>query len=77
MGIGLGLSFIPTASITVHYFKRRRALATGIILSGGAMGSVVFPISECFLPPSPRPCLFFVGNISAEVSIFNNYMPTN
>ncbi|KJA25035.1 hypothetical protein HYPSUDRAFT_53283 [Hypholoma sublateritium FD-334 SS-4] len=44
MGIGLGLSFIPTASITVHYFKRRRALATGIVLSGGAMGSVVFPI---------------------------------
>ncbi len=69
MGIGLGLSFIPTASITVHYFKRRRALATGIVLSGGATGSVIFPISENSPPSSPHPRLFFPGNISAQVKV--------
>ncbi|KAF9483178.1 MFS general substrate transporter [Pholiota conissans] len=52
MGLGLGLSFVPTASIAVHHFKRRRALATGIALSGGAIGSVIFPISASHLIPS-------------------------
>jgi MFS family permease len=51
MGLGLGLTFVPTASIAVHHFKRRRALATGIALSGGAIGSVIFPISECLISP--------------------------
>ncbi|KAF8963174.1 MFS general substrate transporter [Flammula alnicola] len=52
MGLGLGLTFVPSASIAVHHFKRRRALATGMALSGGAMGSVVFPIMINHLIPS-------------------------
>ncbi|KAF9477156.1 MFS general substrate transporter [Pholiota conissans] len=50
MGLGLGLTFVPTAAIAVHHFKRRRALATGIALSGGAIGSVIFPISIHLIP---------------------------
>lgn len=42
----MGCSFIPAIAVVVHYFKRRRALATGIVLSGGGIGSVVFPISS-------------------------------
>jgi MFS family permease len=46
MGIGLGLTFLPSASIVTHYFRRRRALAGGIALSGSAVGGLIFPISE-------------------------------
>lgn len=45
MGIGLGLTFVPTTSVTVRHFKRRRALASGVALSGSSAGALVFPIS--------------------------------
>lgn len=45
MGIGLGLTFVPSMSILVMHFERRRALASGIALSGSSIGAVVFPIS--------------------------------
>jgi len=44
MGIGLGLTFVPTVSLTVHHFRRRRVLATGIVMSGSSLGAVVFPL---------------------------------
>ncbi|KAJ7436890.1 MFS general substrate transporter [Mycena galericulata] len=44
MGIGLGLTFLPTVSIVVHHFKRRRGLASGIVLAGSSVGAVFFPI---------------------------------
>jgi len=44
MGLALGLTFIPTVSITTHHFSKRRALASGISLSGSAVGAIVFPI---------------------------------
>ncbi|KAH0828906.1 MFS general substrate transporter [Lanmaoa asiatica] len=44
MGIAMGILFLPTLSIQAHYFKRRRALAMGIIMSGSSVGSVAYPI---------------------------------
>ncbi|KAJ7364503.1 MFS general substrate transporter [Mycena albidolilacea] len=44
MGIGLGLTFLPTVSIVVHHFKRHRGLASGIVLAGSSVGAVFFPI---------------------------------
>ncbi|KAJ7906291.1 MFS general substrate transporter [Mycena leptocephala] len=44
MGIGLGLTFVPACAITSHHFQKRRALATGIVLSGTSAGSTIFPI---------------------------------
>jgi len=44
MGLGLGLLFIPTLGITTHHFKKKRALAGGIALSGSAIGAIIFPI---------------------------------
>jgi len=44
MGIGLGLTFVPTVSLTVHHFRRRKVLATGIVMSGSSLGAVIFPI---------------------------------
>ncbi|KAJ5691869.1 Major facilitator superfamily domain general substrate transporter [Penicillium macrosclerotiorum] len=43
---GMGTSFIfivPVASIG-HYFCRRRGAATGLALSGGSIGGVIFPL---------------------------------
>ncbi|KAF8890382.1 MFS general substrate transporter [Infundibulicybe gibba] len=50
MGIGIGLTFVPTMSVTVHHFKRRRALASGVVLSGSSAGALVFPISSHLIP---------------------------
>ncbi|KDR74762.1 hypothetical protein GALMADRAFT_157350 [Galerina marginata CBS 339.88] len=44
MGIGLGFTFVPTVSIVVHHFNRKKVLATGIVMSGTSLGAVVFPI---------------------------------
>ncbi|KAJ7240485.1 MFS general substrate transporter [Mycena rebaudengoi] len=43
MGIGLGLVFIPTVTITSHHFDKRRSLATGIVLSGSSAGANSLP----------------------------------
>ncbi|KAJ7808328.1 MFS general substrate transporter [Mycena olivaceomarginata] len=51
MGLGLGLTFLPSVSITVHHFKRRRGLASGIVMSGSAIGATVFPIMTNQLLP--------------------------
>ncbi|KAJ6493615.1 MFS general substrate transporter [Mycena vitilis] len=51
-GIGLGLTFVPTLSITVHYFHKRRGLASGVALSGSALGATVFPIMLNHLIPT-------------------------
>jgi MFS family permease len=42
-GLGLGLLFLPAISTIPQWFKRRRALATGIVVSGSSIGGVVFP----------------------------------
>ncbi|KAH0828878.1 MFS general substrate transporter [Lanmaoa asiatica] len=44
MGIAMGILFLPTLSIQAHYFKRRRALAMGVVMSGSSVGSVAYPI---------------------------------
>ncbi|KAF5381427.1 hypothetical protein D9757_009053 [Collybiopsis confluens] len=44
MGIGMGMVFMPSISIASHYFRRKRALAMGIILSGGSLGAAIYPI---------------------------------
>ncbi|KAJ8482785.1 hypothetical protein ONZ45_g14819 [Pleurotus djamor] len=44
MGIGQGILFLPSLTIVGHHFKRRRALASGIVVSGASVGGVVFPI---------------------------------
>ncbi|KAF8809445.1 MFS general substrate transporter [Phlegmacium glaucopus] len=46
VGIGLGQSllFLPSLTIIGHHFKRRRALATGIAVSGASVGGIVWPI---------------------------------
>ncbi|PLB35153.1 MFS general substrate transporter [Aspergillus candidus] len=50
---GMGTSFIfivPVASIG-HFFYRRRGAATGLALSGGSIGGVIFPLVLEYLAP--------------------------
>ncbi|KAJ6473856.1 MFS general substrate transporter [Mycena sanguinolenta] len=44
MGIGIALTFLPSITILSHHFKRHRALASGIALSGSSIGAAIFPI---------------------------------
>uniref|UniRef100_A0A8H8CK91 MFS general substrate transporter n=1 Tax=Psilocybe cubensis TaxID=181762 RepID=A0A8H8CK91_PSICU len=44
VGLGLGLTFVPAVSLTVHHFRRRMVLVTGIVMSGSSIGAVMFPI---------------------------------
>ncbi|KAJ7447112.1 MFS general substrate transporter [Mycena galericulata] len=43
-GIGCGLVFTPSLGIISHYFKKRRAVAMGILISSGSLGGIVFSI---------------------------------
>ena len=47
MGAAIGILFVPTATVAVHYFQRQRGLAIGIAMSGGSFGSMIFPTREC------------------------------
>ena len=54
VGLGVGMLFLPSLSIVAHHFRNRRALATGIAVSGASCGGVVFPImlNRLFSNPS-------------------------
>ncbi|KAG8754937.1 hypothetical protein FRC14_004522 [Serendipita sp. 396] len=43
-GIALGFLFLPAISVISHHFKRYRAFAMGIVVSGSSCGGIVFPI---------------------------------
>ncbi|KAJ7578045.1 major facilitator superfamily domain-containing protein [Mycena floridula] len=43
-GIGIGLTLIPSMGIAAHYFRRKRGLAMGIVVSGSSVGATVHPV---------------------------------
>jgi MFS family permease len=50
-GIGMGLSFLPSAAILAQYFKKRRALALGISSTGSPIAGIIFPVIFSRLEP--------------------------
>lgn len=34
MGIGMGFMFLPSLTVTSHYFRARRSLAMGVVIAG-------------------------------------------
>lgn len=44
MGMGMGCMFLPALSIMSHYFRKRRAVAMGIVVASGSVGGVIYPI---------------------------------
>jgi MFS family permease len=51
VGVGLGCLFLPSVALVATYFTTRRALAIGIVASGGSIGSVIYPIVFYRLQP--------------------------
>lgn len=52
MSIGIGMVYMPSSSVTAQHFHKRRALAMGIITTGGAIGGFFFSrILSQFLDP--------------------------
>jgi MFS family permease len=43
MGTGVGLVFVPSSTVSLHYFSRWKGLVLGIVMSGGAFGGMIFP----------------------------------
>ncbi|KAF8192999.1 major facilitator superfamily domain-containing protein [Pholiota molesta] len=44
MGLGMGLMFIPSLTVTSHYFRVKRSIAMGFVIAGSSIGGVVYPI---------------------------------
>jgi MFS family permease len=44
MGAGLGFAYLPVSGIVSKHFKKRRALAMGIITTGGSIGGFVLSL---------------------------------
>ncbi|EON98795.1 putative major facilitator superfamily transporter protein [Phaeoacremonium minimum UCRPA7] len=51
IGVGMGLSFLPSAAILAQYFHKRRALVLGLSSSGSPLAGIVFPIIFSRLQP--------------------------
>lgn len=43
IALGLGTSFVPTTTVVVKWFVRRRGLAAGLVTAGVGLGTVVVP----------------------------------
>ncbi|KAF9033448.1 MFS general substrate transporter [Hymenopellis radicata] len=45
MGLGMGMMLLPSTSVVSHYFRKRRSLAMGLVITGKrGVGSVIYPI---------------------------------
>lgn len=51
IGIGSGCLFIPSVGIVSTYFSTRKALATGLSVSGSSVAGVIYPIVFSQLQP--------------------------
>ncbi|KAJ7496787.1 MFS general substrate transporter [Mycena latifolia] len=44
MGLGAGMLYVPALAVQAHYWRDRRAVAMGIVVSGTSVGGIIFPI---------------------------------
>jgi MFS family permease len=51
VGIGMGLTFLPSTAIQSQYFLKRRAFAMGVAGTGSPVGGIIFPIIFSHLLP--------------------------
>lgn len=52
IGIGMGLTFLPSTAVLAQYFRKRRALAVGIASTGSPLTGIVVPIIFSRLQPA-------------------------
>ena len=48
-GIGFGFIYLPAIVIVSQYFEAKRALATGIAVSGSGVGTFLIPLLSKYL----------------------------
>ena len=61
MGIGVGMTFLPSIGVISQHFKAYRALAIGIVASGASAGGIAFPIMlDCLFQ---NPYMGFTGGV--------------
>jgi len=51
VGLGVGCLFLPSVAIVLTCFNKNLALATGAVVAGGSIGSVIYPILFSHLQP--------------------------
>ncbi|KAH8895295.1 MFS general substrate transporter [Thozetella sp. PMI_491] len=51
VGLGMGLTFLPSAAIQSQYFKKKLAFAVGVAGTGSPVGGIIFPIIFSRLEP--------------------------
>ncbi|KAF7419342.1 hypothetical protein PC9H_001929 [Pleurotus ostreatus] len=44
LGIGAGLLYVPALAVQAHHWRKRRAFAMGVVVTGSSIGGIVFPI---------------------------------
>ena len=52
MGIGMGMTFLPSTAILGQYFSRHRALAMGLASTGSPVAGIIFPVMFSRLQPT-------------------------
>ncbi|KAK4152525.1 major facilitator superfamily domain-containing protein [Chaetomidium leptoderma] len=76
MGVGMGLTFLPSAAILGQYFSRHRALALGLASAGSPVAGTIFPIMFSRLQPAvgfgwaTRAIAFILLGMSAVPLVF-------
>lgn len=76
VGIGMGLTFLPSVAIIAQYFQKRRAFAVGIGGSESPLGGIIFPIISSRLQLqlgfgwATRIIAFIIFGVSAVLIIF-------
>jgi MFS family permease len=52
VGLGLGMTWLPSVTLIATYFKRKRVLAVTISAAGASTGSMIFPAIIQYLTPN-------------------------
>lgn len=58
--------YIPSIAVVAHHFRRRRALAMGIVASGSSLGGILHPIMLNNLLHGPAG---FTGGVRASAGL--------
>lgn len=75
-GIGMGMQFVPCVMIIQLYFDKKRALATGITMSGAPLGGFIFvPVAQMFVDTYGwRATLMLIGALALNGCAFSILM---
>ncbi|OQE43348.1 hypothetical protein PENCOP_c003G06762 [Penicillium coprophilum] len=82
VGIGAGMSFIPSVAIVGTYFSTRRSTALGLAATGSSVGGIIYPvvlrrlIAQIGLPWAVRVMAFIMlGTLLISVAVMKPRLP--